>query len=162
MIRVASESDLPAIVEIYNQAVEQRFATADLRPVTIDQRRAWFVAHAPATYPIHVYEQDQEVVGWCSFSSYRSGREAVLGTAEISYYVSRGAQGRGVGSALVQHAVREAPRLGKRVLFGILLERNRASVRLMEKCGFELWGKLPDVAMIDGEFVSHLYYGRKV
>ena len=153
MIRVASESDLPAIVEIYNQAVEQRFATADLRPVTIDQRRAWFVAHESSMYPIHVYEQDQEVVGWCSFSSYRSGREAVLG---------RGAQGRGVGSALVQHAVREAPRLGKRVLFGILLERNHASIRLMEKCGFELWGKLPDVAMIDGELLSHLYYGRKV
>ena len=42
MIRIASASDLPAIVAIYNQAVEQRFATADLRPVTVDQRRAWF------------------------------------------------------------------------------------------------------------------------
>ena len=162
MIRVASESDLPAIVEIYNQAVEQRFATADLRPVTVDERREWFDAHEPSAYPIHVFQQDKAVVGWCSFSSYRSGREALLGTAEISYYVDRGAQGRGVGSALVQHAVREAPRLGKRVLFGILLERNDASMRLMEKCGFELWGRLPDVAMIDGELVSHLYYGRKV
>ena len=74
-----------------------------------------------------------------------------------SYYVGRGAQGRGVGSALVQHAVREAPRLGKRVLFGILLERNHASIRLMEKCGFELWGRLPDVALIDRELVSHLW-----
>jgi phosphinothricin acetyltransferase len=162
MIRVASESDLPAIVEIYNQAVEQRFATADLRPVTVDQRRAWFDDHEPSAYPIHVFEQDRAVIGWCSFSSYRSGREAVLGTAEISYYVGRGSQGRGVGSALVTHAVRQAPSLGKRVLFGILLERNHASIRLMEKCGFELWGKLSDVAMIDGALVSHLYYGRKV
>jgi hypothetical protein len=32
----------------------------------------------------------------------------------------------------------------------------------MTRCGFELWGKLPDVAVIEGEFVSHLYYGRKV
>jgi phosphinothricin acetyltransferase len=162
MIRVASESDLPAIVEIYNQAVEQRFATADLRPVTVDQRRAWFDHHDPASYPIHVFEQDQAVLGWCSFSSYRSGREAVLGTAEISYYVGLDSRRQGVGSALVAHAVREAPRLGKRVLFGILLERNHASIRLMEKCGFELWGRLPDVAMIDGELVSHVYYGRRV
>ena len=162
MIRVASESDLPAIVEIYNQAVEQRFATADLRPVSVDQRRAWFDDHDPSSYPIHVFERDQAVLGWCSFSSYRSGREAVRGTAEISYYVGLESQGQGVGSALVAHAVREAPRLGKRVLFGILLERNHASIRLMEKCGFELWGRLPDVAMIDGELVSHVYYGRKV
>jgi RimJ/RimL family protein N-acetyltransferase len=48
------------------------------------------------------------------------------------------------------------------VLLGILLERNTASRRLMEKCGFEVWGRLPDVALIDGELVSHLYYGRKV
>jgi phosphinothricin acetyltransferase len=162
MIRIASAEDLPAIVDIYNQAVEQRFATADLRPVTVDQRRAWFDDHDPSAYPIHVYDEDRAVIGWCSFSSYRAGREAVSATAEISYYVGRGAQRRGVGSALVQHAVREAPRFGKRVLFGILLERNHASVRLMEKCGFELWGRLPDVAMIDGEFVSHLYYGRKI
>ena len=162
MIRVASESDLPAIVEIYNQAVEQRFATADLRPVTIDQRRAWFVAHDPSSYPIHVYEQDQAVVGWCSFSSYRSGREAVRGTAEISYYVGLGHRAGAWARRSSQHAVREAPRLGKRVLFGILLERNHASIRLMEKCGFELWGRLPDVAIIDGELVSHLYYGRRV
>lgn len=162
MIRLASAGDLPAIVAIYNQAVERRFATADLRPVTVDERRGWFAEHEPSAYPIHVEDEDGVVIGWCSLSSYRTGRQAVLGTAEISYYVGRGAQRRGVGAALVQHAVREAPRLGKRVLFGILLERNIASIRLMEKCGFALWGRLPDVALVDGELVSHLYYGRKV
>jgi phosphinothricin acetyltransferase len=162
VIRLASRDDLAAIVGIYNDAVEQRFATADLRPVTVTDRLAWFDDHDPATFPIHVFEENGTVLGWCSFSSYRSGRDAVLGTAEISYYVGRGSRGRGVGTALVQHGVREAPRLGKRVLFGILLETNHASIRLMEKCGFELWGRLPDVAMIEGRLVSHLYYGRRV
>ena len=66
MIRIASASDLPAIVAIYNQAVEQRFATADLRPVTVDQRRAWFDDHDPSAYPIHVFDEEQAVIGWCS------------------------------------------------------------------------------------------------
>jgi len=162
LIRLAASADLPAIVRIYNDAVEQRFATTDLRPVTVAQRTTWFGDHDPATYPVHVFDEDGKVLGWCSFSSYRSGREAVLGTAEISYYVASDSRGRGVGTALVRHAVREAPRFGKRILFGILLERNRASIRLMEKCGFELWGRLPDVALIDGALVSHLYYGRRV
>ena len=162
MIRVATLDDLPTLVEIYNQAVDERFATADLRPVTIEQRRPWFDDHDPATLPIYVFAEGGAVLGWCSLSAYRSGREAVLGTAEISYYVARAARGRGVGSMLVQHAVDDAPQLRKRVLFAILLEKNRASVRLMERCGFELWGRLPDVAMIDGELVSHLYYGRRL
>ena len=160
MIRVASVSDLPEIVGIYNEAVEQRFATADLRPVTVDQRLHWFRDHDPSAFPIYVFEADHSVRGWCALSSYRPGREALLGTAEISYYVRRDSRRQGIGSALVQHAVSEARHLGKRVLFGILLERNQASIRLMGHCGFELWGRLPDVAAFDGELVSHLYYGR--
>jgi phosphinothricin acetyltransferase len=162
MIRIASPDDLSAIVSIYNEAVEQRFATADLQPIRADQRRAWFDEHDPSTLPIFVFDDDGLVRGWCSLSAYRSGREAVRGTAEISYYVGRDSRRRGIGSALVEHAIREAPQLGKRVLFAILLERNQASISLMTRCGFELWGRLPDVAAIDGELVSHLYYGRKV
>ena len=162
MIRIASLKDLPEIVAIYNEAVEQRFATANLHPTTIARQIDWFRDHDPSRFPIYVFDRDRLVRGWCSVSSYRSGREALLGTAEISYYVRHDSQRQGIGSALVRHAVTEAPHLGKRILFGILLERNEASIRLMTRCGFELWGRLPDVAAFDEELVSHLYYGRKV
>jgi L-amino acid N-acyltransferase YncA len=162
MIRVASLNDLPTIVAIYNEAVEQRFATADLRPVTTDERLHWFRDHDPSVFPIYVADIDGSVRGWCSLSSYRPGREALLGTAEVSYYVRRDSQRQGVGSTLVRHAITQAPHLGKRILFGIVLERNVGSIRLMKTCGFELWGRLPDVASFDGELVSHLYFGRNV
>jgi phosphinothricin acetyltransferase len=162
MIRLASPDDLPRIVAIYNEAVEHRFATADLKPVTVEQRVAWFGEHDHSTFPIYVLELEGSVRGWCSLSPYRPGREALLGTAELSYYVCYDFHGQGIGSALVQHALAEAPRLGKRVLFAILLEWNEPSVRLLNKFGFEMWGRLPDVALVDGELVSHLYYGRRV
>jgi hypothetical protein len=38
-IRAATIADLPSIVDIYNDAVADRFATADTSPVTVDQRR---------------------------------------------------------------------------------------------------------------------------
>jgi phosphinothricin acetyltransferase len=161
-IREASISDLPAIVAIYNEAVEQRFATADLDPVTVEQRVAWFHEHDPATLPIYVAERDGVIVGWCSLSAHRPGRAALVGTSEISYYVRADSRGCGIGTALVRHALDDAKRLGKRVLFGILLEKNTPSINLLKKCGFELWGRLPDAAMIEGEAVSHVYYGRKV
>ena len=161
-IRAATIDDLSSIVAIYNEAVEQRFATADLEPVTIQQRSAWFHEHDPGTSPIYIAEHEGTLAGWCSLSEYRPGRGALRRTAEISYYVSAAVRGRGVGTALVQHAIDQAPRLGKHVLFGILLEKNAASVGLLKKCGFELWGRLPDAALIDGELVSHVYYGRHV
>jgi phosphinothricin acetyltransferase len=160
-IRPATIADLPAIVDIYNHAVADRFATADTSPVTVDQRRPWFEAH-DAEYPMCVLEHEGAIGGWYSLSPYRSGRAAVRGTAELSYYVGTESRGRGYGTALVTHAIAEGRRLGKRVLFCIILERNAASVGLMRKCGFELWGRLPDVASIDGELVSHVYYGRRL
>jgi len=161
-IRLALAADLPTVVAIYNEAVAERYATADLSAVTLDQRVAWFREHDPPRYPVYVLEEQGVIRGWCSLSAYRPGRAALLGTAEISYYVASAARGQGVGTALVRHAVNEAPGLGKRVLFGILLERNTASIRLMTRCGFELWGRLPDVALINGDLVSHVYYGRRL
>ena len=162
MIRLASLNDLPAIVGIYNEAVERGFATAELRSITVDERIGWFRDHDPSTLPIYVFETDHMGRGWCSLSAYRPGRGALAGTAEISYYVRYDSQRQGIGSTLVQHAVKQAPALGKRILFGVLLERNTPSIRLMQKCGFDHGGRLPDVASFDGELVSHLYYGRKV
>jgi L-amino acid N-acyltransferase YncA len=162
VIRTASLDDLSAIVAIYNEAVDQRFATADLEPVTVDGRLAWFRDHDPTTLPIHVAEREGCIVGWCSLSAYRPGRGALRGTAEISYYVRTDSRGRGVGTTLVHHAIEQAPRLGKRVLFGILLETNTASINLMKKCGFERWGFLPEVAEVEGRLIGQVYYGRRV
>ena len=161
-IRTATVDDLAQIVAIYNQAVAQRFATADLEPVTVEQRASWFHEHDPATLPIYVADRDDAVVGWCSLSAHRPGRAALRRTAEISYYVHADCRRRGIGTALVSHAMKNAPQLGKHVLFGILLEKNTASINLLKKCGFELWGRLPDAASIDGELVSHVYYGTSV
>jgi phosphinothricin acetyltransferase len=161
-IRTARIDDLSSIVEIYNEAVRQRFATADLEPVTVEQRSGWFHEHDPASLPLYVAEREGAVAGWCSLSAYRPGRAALTRTAEISYYVASAIRRRGVATALVRHAIEQAPRFGKHVLFGILLERNAPSIRLLTTCGFELWGRLPDAALIDGELVSHVYYGRSV
>jgi len=94
VIRLASINDLPQIVGIYNEAVQQRFATADLDVVSVEQRTAWFLDHDPDTLPIYVAEQQRDVMGWCSLSAYRPGRAALRATAEISYYVRADSRGR--------------------------------------------------------------------
>jgi phosphinothricin acetyltransferase len=162
MIRNARREDLPAIVAIYNEAVADRFATADLEAVTVQARAAWLASHDEQSYPVFVAELDGVVAGWCSLSAYRGGRAAVRRTAEISYYIARAARRRGIGRALLEHAIRESPLLGVHVLFAIILEPNSPSIALVERCGFSPWGRLPDVAEIDGQLVAHVYYGRAV
>jgi L-amino acid N-acyltransferase YncA len=160
IIRFATPADLPRIVEIYNQAIAARNATADTVPFIAEQRLDWFHMHSADTYPIYVCEQAGQIAGWLSVSPYR-GRPALSGTAELSYYVDYNFHNIGIGSALLAHALADAARIGKRVYIAILLEWNTASIRLLEKYGFERWGYLPEVAEFDGRLCGQYYYGKK-
>jgi L-amino acid N-acyltransferase YncA len=161
-IRLACPDDLPAIVEIYNQAIPSHCSTADLSPVTVEARRPWFREHEPDKHPIYVAEMDGKLAGWCSLSAYRPGRMALRYTAEISYYVDPACQRQGIGSALVREALEACPGLGIRNVFAVLLDRNEASRRLLEKLGFTQWGYLPRVADFDGQECGQFYYGLRI
>jgi L-amino acid N-acyltransferase YncA len=162
-IRKARSSDHQAINNIYNQAVRQLFCTAHLEPVDIDERRQWFAAHPADRFPVFVAEDSgQEVTGWVSLGAYREGRQALAHVAEVSYYVDENSRGKGLGSRLLEHAVREAPHYGFSVLIAILLDKNPASIGLLEKYGFERWGSMPGIALIHGQEADHLYYGLKL
>ena len=162
MIRLAKIDDLPAVVEIYNQAIPSKQSTGDTQPVRIEDRMAWFAEHRADEYPIFVADLDGGVAGWCSLSPYRPGRAALRFTAEISYYIASAYHRRGIGTALIEHALAACPALQIRHLFAIVLEGNQASLRLLQKMGFEQWGYLPKVADFDGKEVGHLYFGRHV
>jgi L-amino acid N-acyltransferase YncA len=158
---LARDPDLGAIVEIYNHAVGE-LATADTEPVSEESRRSWFAGHTAGRRPILVAEDQDEILGWVSLSDHRPGRQAVRHTAEISYYVHTDHRRKGVASQLVQAAIERCPDLEIKTLFAILLEDNAASVRLLERLGFEQWGRLPGVADFDGREVGQLYYGLRV
>ena len=74
--------DLPRIVEIYNQAIPTRLSTADLEPVTIESKKAWFDAHQSKERPMWVMKIDQNIAGWVCLSDFY-GRPAYAKTAEI-------------------------------------------------------------------------------
>ncbi|MCC3408649.1 MAG: N-acetyltransferase [Microcoleus sp. PH2017_10_PVI_O_A] len=148
-IRSAAESDLPAIVQIYNAAIPGRMATADLKPISVESRLAWYRAHSPNSWPIWVMESEQTIVGWLSFQLFY-GRAAYQHTAEISIYVAPDRQRCGIGQKLLQSAIARSPQLQIKTLMGIIFAHNQPSLTLFQKFGFQQWGYLPQVAELDG------------
>ena len=161
-IRDFTENDYTSIVEIYNHAVDEKFATADTEYVTVKSKMDWFSQHSKKTYPIYVAEEDGQIIGWCSLSPHRPGRKALRTVAEISYYIHKDHRKKGVANSLINFTIEKARKLGFKNLITILLDLNRPSIYILEKFDFEKWGYLPDVAEIDGTICGQFIYGRKI
>jgi hypothetical protein len=63
MIRDATEQDLPAIRDIYNDAVLNTTAIWNEQLVDLANRQAWFTARQAQRYPILVAVDNDEVTG---------------------------------------------------------------------------------------------------
>jgi L-amino acid N-acyltransferase YncA len=160
-LRVATRADLPRVVEIYNETIPSRQVTADLEPVNVDSREAWFALHIPGVRPLWVAERDGRIAGWLSFSSFY-GRPAYDGTAELSVYIDLACRRAGLGRFMVTEALREAPALGLHTLLGFIFGHNEPSLSLFRAHGFETWGHLPRVAVLDGVERDLMILGRRV
>ena len=160
MYRLARCTDLPAIVAIYNSTVPSRMVTADLTPVSVESRERWFEEHRPDSRPLWVVERDGAIAAWLSFSSFY-GRPAYAATAEISVYVGERFRRCGLGAYLLQAAIEHAPTIGVQTLLGFIFGHNLSSLALFEKFGFERWGHLPRVAVLDGVERDVVIVGRR-
>lgn len=147
MIRLAQASDLASIVAIYNASIPARLATADTEPVSVESRVAW-LSERESRYPVWVFERQGEVLAWLSLGKFY-GRPAYAATAELGFYVAPSAQRSGLASALLRHALGEAPKLGHKTLLAFVFSHNLPSIVLCERFGFAHWGTLPRVALLD-------------
>lgn len=149
--RHAQQSDLPKIVSTYNSTVPSRLVTADLEPVSVESKQAWFDAHSPNRRPLWTIEVGGNYAGWMSFNSFY-GRPAYDGTVEVSIYLEENARGKGLGKACLQKAFDSCQELNIKTLLGFIFDHNDPSLQLFYKMGFEKWAHLPKIAnMIDAE-----------
>ena len=158
-IRHAESKDLASIVAVYNAAIPGRMATADTHPIPVESREAWFREHTPDHNPLWVAGTDDTVAAWLGLSPFY-GRPAYAHTAEVGLYVHPHQQRRGLGSALLRHAVAQAPRLGIETLLAFIFAHNTPSLVLFSRFAFARWGALPRVAVLDGVRRDLLIIGR--
>lgn len=146
---IATEQDLPEIVRIYNQTIPTRQSTADLEPVTVEDRKAWFEAHSVNRRPLWLIQLNDQIVGWISLSDFY-GRIAYNKTAEVSIYIDEGFRGTHLGFEAVTFVESQVPQLGIETILAFIFGHNTSSLALFKKFGYETWGHLADVAEMDG------------
>ena len=131
----------PGIVAIYNEAVQDTTGTYDAEPHTLEQRTVWFEHYEAKEYPILV---EDTVRGWGSLSPFVE-RAGFRHTAICSVYVAETARGHGLGTALLEALLAEAPRRELHTVLAAVDYANAPSLRLHEKLGFNPVGTFLEI-----------------
>lgn len=151
-LRPVEPDDHAFLVEHWNRR-DVRLATNAEEPLTADGV-AGFVEDDD-TVPFLVCA-DGEPVG----TIWLFDVDPVNGRGEVGYWIAEGHRGEGYATAavdlMVEYAVAEK-RL--RRLVARVFEGNEASMRVLEKAGFEREGRLRDHYFVDGEYLDATLYG---
>lgn len=155
-IRPATRADIPAILEIYNDAVLTTTASYDYKPRPLEHRIQWFEDHERTGFPVFVAEENGKVIGWSSLSRYHD-RAGYQYTSENSIYVAAEARGRGVGKALLGPLIESARQIGLRAIIAVIDAENAHSVKLHAGFGFVEVGRFKSVGFKFGRWLDVVY-----
>jgi len=158
-VRDAIESDLPAVLAIYNDVVATTTAVYRDDPATFDDRLAWWRDRVAQRFPVLVAVAGDQVVGFASFGDFRAW-PGYRFTVEHSVHVRDDWRGRGVGHALMVPLLDRARALGKHVMVAGVDADNAGSIRFHERLGFERAGHLREVGFKFGRRLDLVFLQR--
>jgi len=150
-----SPDDYPEVAEIFRQGIATGNASFELEAPTWDDWNASHLSHSR-----FVARRGHEVIGWAALSP-TSSRCVYAGVAEVSYYVADSAWGQGVGTALLNAAIESSEANGFWSLNAGIFPENVASLKLVEKCGFRIYGRRERMGCHHGVWRDVIYAERR-
>jgi phosphinothricin acetyltransferase len=144
IIRQATISDLPSILEIVNHAILNTTAIYDYNPRSLEEQTVIFENKNAKNFPTFVAEQNNEIVGFGTYDTFRT-KVGYRFTVEHSVYVKEGFAGKGIGQLLMEELISTAKKENYHIMIGVIDASNENSIRFHEKFGFESMGILKEV-----------------
>lgn len=145
----------PRVRAIYEEGIAAGQATFETEAPTWQR---WDNGHHPHSRLVAL--SDEDVLGWAALSPV-SRREVYRGVAEVSVYVTRAAQGMGLGTLLLRDLIAASEQAGIWMLQASLFPENEASLRLHRRCGFRLVGRRQRIARQRGVWRDTLLMERR-
>lgn len=156
-VRRAALPDLPAILDIYNEAVLNTTASYDYEPRTLEHRIAWFEDHQRHDLAVFVaVDQAGRVIGWSALNRFHD-RIGYQFTSENSIYVAADRRGQGVGKLLLPPLIEAARQRSLHALLAVIDASNEASIRLHAQFGFQTVGHFKEVGFKFGRWLDVIY-----
>ena len=148
IIRAFEEKDIPAMISIWNETVEEGIAFPQEDTLNEDTGKAFFESQSYTG----VAEDDGRIVGLYILHPNNIGRCGHICNA--SYAVDSKVRGLHIGEKLVLDCMEQGAKLGYKVLqFNAVVESNTHARHLYERLGFVQLGTIPGgFRMKDGHY----------
>jgi L-amino acid N-acyltransferase len=144
LIRDAVEADMEQITAIYNEVLRTSTAIYNDRPATVEERTSWWRSRLAEGYPVLAAADGTEIDGFAAFGAFRAW-PGYRFTVEGTVHIRAASRGRGVGTELLKAILARARTLGKHIMIAGVDSENAASLRFLERFGFERAGCLREV-----------------
>lgn len=152
-IRDAIEADIEQVTAIYNDILTHSTAIYNDRTATLADRAAWWRSRIDQQYPVLVAIDGHHLSGFASFGDFRSW-PGYRFTVEGTVHVASGSRGQGVGSLLLKALIVQARLAGKHSMIAGVDSENAASLRFLERFGFQRVGYMPEVGYKFDRFLN--------
>lgn len=134
-VRNATEEDLPAMLEIYNEIILNTLAVWHEQAHTLSMRKEWFALKKEQGFPVLVAESQGVILGFATIATFRPW-SGFRFTVENSVYVRPENRGQGVAKLLLPALIDAAKQLNIHAIVAGIEATNDISIALHEKFGF--------------------------
>lgn len=149
IVRAATLDDAAQIADIWNDMIRDSLSTfttvektvAEVHDMITQREDAFWVA------------DDGAIEGFVTYGPFRSG-QGYDATVEHSIVLSKHTQGRGVGRALMETAMKQAQTQGIHTMIAAISSANPDAVRFHEALGFAQTGHMPEVGRKAGQWLD--------
>ena len=152
-VRNATEEDLPAMLEIYNEIIINTMAVWHEQPHTLEMREEWFSQKKEQGFPVLVAELNGLVVGFSTIATFRPW-SGFRFTVENSVYVRPENRGQGVAKLLLPALIDAAKQLNIHAIVAGIEATNEVSISLHEKFGFIEVAHFKEVGLKFGKWMD--------
>lgn len=152
MIRMATMSDIPAMLEIYAPYVLNTTNSFEYE-VPSAQVFAERLQNYTKQFPWLVWEENGAVLGY-AYASLPFSRAGYRWSCEVSIYLDPKIHGKGIGRklyAVLEHILWQQ---GYRVIYAIVTSENTGSLAFHQKVGYRFCAELPGIGFKHGRRLS--------
>ena len=173
-IRQARETDVPGILEIYNDAILNTTALYTYDPFTLPMMQQWFKEKKAKALPVFVAVEGEgglasaagesktaaavepRIAGFASYGPFRPW-PAYKYSVEHSIYVHKDQRGKGISKKLLRMLIDHASADSLHTIVAGIDSQNEVSINLHRQFGFKETGQIAQVGYKFGRWLDLVF-----